>query len=76
MGSKRKEVYSYEEYADPHLPALHSSHRSYVHFTDFEEEEPVQCFGPGCVEPARVNSKYCSDACGLKLATTYSGIFH
>ncbi|XP_015918316.1 CXXC-type zinc finger protein 1 [Parasteatoda tepidariorum] len=28
-----------------------------------------QCFGPGCVFPALQNSKYCSDECGLKLAT-------
>uniref|UniRef100_A0A7N8XSA3 CXXC-type zinc finger protein 1 n=1 Tax=Mastacembelus armatus TaxID=205130 RepID=A0A7N8XSA3_9TELE len=27
-----------------------------------------QCLGPGCVEPARVNSKYCSEDCGMKLA--------
>merc|ERR1719354_869915 len=28
----------------------------------------VQCQGPQCVYPARVNSKYCSKECGLKLA--------
>lgn len=33
-----------------------------------EIDEPRQCFGPGCIEPARSNSKYCSDECGLKLA--------
>ncbi|KAF7647758.1 hypothetical protein LDENG_00167220 [Lucifuga dentata] len=27
-----------------------------------------QCLGPGCVEPARLNSKYCSEDCGMKLA--------
>ncbi|XP_049920749.1 CXXC-type zinc finger protein 1a [Epinephelus moara] len=27
-----------------------------------------QCLGPGCVQPARTNSKYCSDDCGMKLA--------
>uniref|UniRef100_A0A8C5EVY1 CXXC-type zinc finger protein 1 n=1 Tax=Gouania willdenowi TaxID=441366 RepID=A0A8C5EVY1_GOUWI len=27
-----------------------------------------QCLGPGCVEPARNSSKYCSDNCGMKLA--------
>lgn len=35
------------------------------------EEEPRQCYGPGCIEPSRQNSKYCSDECGLKLATKY-----
>nr|XP_054752147.1 CXXC-type zinc finger protein 1-like [Lytechinus pictus] len=28
-----------------------------------------QCCGPGCVQPARAFSKYCSEECGLKLAT-------
>ncbi|XP_034027739.1 CXXC-type zinc finger protein 1a isoform X2 [Thalassophryne amazonica] len=28
-----------------------------------------QCLGPSCVEPARLNSKYCSEDCGMKLAT-------
>uniref|UniRef100_A0A3Q3WUG7 CXXC-type zinc finger protein 1 n=1 Tax=Mola mola TaxID=94237 RepID=A0A3Q3WUG7_MOLML len=27
-----------------------------------------QCLGPGCVQPARANSKYCSEDCGMKLA--------
>ncbi|KAM3872519.1 CXXC-type zinc finger protein 1-like [Diretmus argenteus] len=27
-----------------------------------------QCLGPGCVEVARLNSKYCSEDCGMKLA--------
>ena len=27
-----------------------------------------QCFGPGCIEAARVGSKCCSDECGMKLA--------
>ncbi|XP_071960277.1 CXXC-type zinc finger protein 1-like isoform X2 [Antedon mediterranea] len=30
---------------------------------------PKQCNGPGCTKVARTNSKYCSDECGLKLAT-------
>ncbi|KAK6177019.1 hypothetical protein SNE40_015210 [Patella caerulea] len=35
---------------------------------EMEEETPKQCYGPGCKECARSGSKYCSDACGLKLA--------
>ncbi|XP_033647537.1 CXXC-type zinc finger protein 1-like isoform X2 [Asterias rubens] len=33
------------------------------------EEDLPQCYGPGCVNAARHSSKYCSEACGLKLAT-------
>ncbi|XP_026681945.1 CXXC-type zinc finger protein 1-like [Diaphorina citri] len=36
-----------------------------------EDSSPVtnQCVGPECVNPARDGSKYCSDSCGLKMAT-------
>ena len=34
-----------------------------------EKDVPKQCFGPACIEAARKGSKYCSDACGIKLAT-------
>lgn len=34
---------------------------------DEETEEIRQCFGPGCVLPAKPGSKYCSEDCGLKL---------
>lgn len=33
------------------------------------EESPKQCYGPGCVNEGRKGSKYCSDECGIKLAT-------
>ncbi|EDS26515.1 CpG-binding protein [Culex quinquefasciatus] len=29
-----------------------------------------QCYGPGCIMTARPQSKYCSDTCGMKLATS------
>ncbi|XP_026814489.1 CXXC-type zinc finger protein 1-like [Rhopalosiphum maidis] len=32
------------------------------------------CYGPGCTQIARYNSKYCSDKCGLSLAN--ARIFH
>lgn len=34
-----------------------------------KDSGPKQCFGPGCVEAARKGSKYCSEECGMKLAT-------
>ncbi|XP_054717963.1 CXXC-type zinc finger protein 1-like [Uloborus diversus] len=34
-----------------------------------DNDAPRQCYGPSCILPARVNSKYCSDDCGMKLAT-------
>lgn len=34
-----------------------------------EEEVIKQCYGPACVNAARIGSKYCSDSCGMKLAT-------
>ncbi|EYC06038.1 hypothetical protein Y032_0078g1160 [Ancylostoma ceylanicum] len=33
-----------------------------------KQVESRQCIEPDCVKPARDNSKYCSDECGLKLA--------
>ncbi|PAV75322.1 hypothetical protein WR25_00940 [Diploscapter pachys] len=30
--------------------------------------DPMQCYGPKCVQAARVGSKYCSDECGMNLA--------
>lgn len=30
---------------------------------------PRHCYGPGCVRSARFGSKYCSDQCGIALAT-------
>lgn len=35
-----------------------------------ELEGPRQCYGPRCRMTARPQSKYCSDACGIKLATS------
>ncbi|XP_069691399.1 CXXC-type zinc finger protein 1-like isoform X2 [Periplaneta americana] len=34
-----------------------------------QSDKPRQCYGPACVRAARLGSKYCSDDCGLKLAT-------
>lgn len=32
-------------------------------------EPPIHCYGPTCMKQSRVGSKYCSDECGMKLAT-------
>ncbi|XP_015188319.1 PREDICTED: CXXC-type zinc finger protein 1-like [Polistes dominula] len=32
-------------------------------------EPPRHCYGPACTKQSRPGSKYCSDECGLKLAT-------
>ncbi|XP_063979517.1 CXXC-type zinc finger protein 1-like [Diachasmimorpha longicaudata] len=32
-------------------------------------EPPQQCYGPACTKQSRLGSKYCSDECGMKLAT-------
>ncbi|CAL1301042.1 unnamed protein product [Larinioides sclopetarius] len=34
-----------------------------------DSDSVQQCFGPGCIYAARPHSKYCSDECGMKLAT-------
>ncbi|XP_063925339.1 CXXC-type zinc finger protein 1 [Zophobas morio] len=34
-----------------------------------QTDYPRQCYGPTCTSSARYGSKYCSDECGLKLAT-------
>uniref|UniRef100_A0A2R5LHS3 CXXC-type zinc finger protein 1 n=1 Tax=Ornithodoros turicata TaxID=34597 RepID=A0A2R5LHS3_9ACAR len=44
-------------------------HRSEKEKSRKEEDALRQCYGPGCTSAARSGSKYCSDECGLKLAT-------
>lgn len=39
-------------------------------FINPELEGDRQCYGPNCRMTSRSQSKYCSDACGLKLATS------
>ncbi|XP_016073867.1 PREDICTED: CXXC-type zinc finger protein 1-like [Miniopterus natalensis] len=43
--------------------------RKYPEQMDAKDLAPLrQCLGPGCVNPTRPGSKYCSDNCGMKLA--------
>lgn len=56
--TKRKRKDSSSDGDHANLPLLNRSH----------------CYGPGCTQIARFNSKYCSDKCGLSLAN--ARIFH
>jgi len=42
---------------------------SYAGEVSEEDTGGNQCLGPKCTNETRPNSKYCSDECGLKLAT-------
>ncbi|CAG7816473.1 unnamed protein product [Allacma fusca] len=35
-----------------------------------DDLEIIQCYGPACTQVARPGSKYCSDTCGINLAST------
>ena len=41
-----------------------SSNERIEHF-----EPPIHCYGPACTKQSRLGSKYCTDECGMKLAT-------
>ncbi len=42
---------------------------SVTNVTTRSSSGPKQCLGPKCIKCARPNSKYCSDQCGINLAT-------
>lgn len=46
-----------------------SSDRELPSNTHLQTDYPRQCYGPMCTNSARYGSKYCSDNCGVKLAT-------
>ncbi|XP_066500662.1 CXXC-type zinc finger protein 1a isoform X2 [Hoplias malabaricus] len=71
---KRREKRS-EKKKEENKPRKHKpkqKHRDRVRHSERAEVRDSggsrQCLGPGCVEGARPNSKYCSDDCGMKLA--------
>lgn len=67
---KRSEKKKEENKSRKHKPK--QKHRDRVKHSERAEVRDSggarQCLGPGCVEAARANSKYCSDDCGMKLA--------
>ncbi|XP_028669127.1 CXXC-type zinc finger protein 1a [Erpetoichthys calabaricus] len=63
---KKKEDYKYRRHKQK------QKHRDKTKHSDRGDTKDSgglrQCLGPGCVEVARSNSKYCSEDCGMKLA--------
>uniref|UniRef100_A0A8C5TMB5 CXXC-type zinc finger protein 1 n=1 Tax=Malurus cyaneus samueli TaxID=2593467 RepID=A0A8C5TMB5_9PASS len=62
---KKKE----ERYKRHRQRARHRERRGHPERSDARDPAGLgQCLGPGCTRPARPPSKYCSEACGIKLA--------
>lgn len=75
----QKSVSVPKEEAKPRRHKVKQRHRERVRHSERAGEGGVkevggalrQCLGPGCIEPARANSKYCSEECGMKLAAKW-----
>uniref|UniRef100_A0A087X736 CXXC-type zinc finger protein 1 n=1 Tax=Poecilia formosa TaxID=48698 RepID=A0A087X736_POEFO len=73
---KKKSVSVPKEEAKPRRHKVKQRHRERMRHSERAGEGGAkeacgalrQCLGPGCVEPARSGSKYCSEDCGMKLA--------
>ncbi|RMB88274.1 hypothetical protein DUI87_35345 [Hirundo rustica rustica] len=67
---KKKE----ERYKRHRQRARHRERRGHPERADARDPAGLgQCLGPGCTRPARPPSKYCSEACGIKLAANTEG---
>uniref|UniRef100_A0A8C8SI62 CXXC-type zinc finger protein 1 n=1 Tax=Pelusios castaneus TaxID=367368 RepID=A0A8C8SI62_9SAUR len=61
---KKEEKYRRHKQKQKHRDRLRHTERP-------DAKDPAslhQCLGPGCIQPARTASKYCSEECGMKLA--------
>ncbi|XP_041858811.1 CXXC-type zinc finger protein 1a [Melanotaenia boesemani] len=73
---KKKSVSAPKEEAKPRRHKVKQRHRERVRHSERAGEggpkevggATRQCLGPSCIQPARNNSKYCSEDCGMKLA--------
>ncbi|XP_008101778.1 CXXC-type zinc finger protein 1 isoform X1 [Anolis carolinensis] len=66
---KKSEKKKDEKYKRHKQKQKHRDRSKHAERVDVKDPSSLhQCLGPGCIQAARVNSKYCSDECGMKLA--------
>ncbi|XP_013889585.1 CXXC-type zinc finger protein 1 [Austrofundulus limnaeus] len=73
---KKKSISAPKQEAKPRRHKVKQRHRERVRHSERAGEGGAkdvggalrQCLGPGCIQLARSNSKYCTEDCGMKLA--------
>ncbi|XP_061470370.1 CXXC-type zinc finger protein 1 isoform X2 [Rhineura floridana] len=66
---KKSEKKKEEKYKRHKQKQKHRDRSKHAERVDAKDPSSLhQCLGPGCIQAARANSKYCSDECGMKLA--------
>ncbi|XP_015261710.1 PREDICTED: CXXC-type zinc finger protein 1 isoform X1 [Gekko japonicus] len=66
---KKSEKKKEEKYKRHKQKQKHRDRSKHAERVDTKDPSSLhQCLGPGCIQAARANSKYCSDECGMKLA--------